>query len=325
MKILVLGAAGFVGRAVVSAAAERFGAGMIVAGVHSAGTRPFSEAVEVRTVEATDEVSLARAIEGVTHVVNCVATSDEKMVMASRALAEVAGRQTLQRVVHISSIAIYGDLDGDIVETDLGQNLDGYGLAKKACEDLVTGMAASRVETVILRPAIIYGPESDQWTGRLARLLAQGRLGDLGAAGEGLCQLVYIDDVAAATVMAIDAPGAAGATFNLAAPKSRTWNRYLIDLARAVHVRPVEISATRLKLERTLFAYPLKAADLILRRLGLRAPDAITPSLARLFARRARYGGAAAALLLPNGWTDYETGVALSARWARTEVLGQPA
>ena len=60
-------------------------------------------------------------------------------------------------------------------------------------------------DAVILRPTCVFGPGSTQWTTRIARLLKARRIGDLGSAGDGGCNLAFIDDVVAAVLAALDA------------------------------------------------------------------------------------------------------------------------
>ena len=47
---------------------------------------------------------------------------------------------------------------------------------------------AGGLDAAILRPALVYGRGSALWSERVARLLRAGRLGDLGAAGDGFLQ-----------------------------------------------------------------------------------------------------------------------------------------
>ena len=214
MSILVIGAAGFVGKRLVSALAE---AGHpVIAGLRRSNPYFASRGIEQRVLDACDAASLATALAGVSQVVNCVMADGATMLASTRLLVEQAEKAGCRRLVHFSSTAVYGNREGLISEqTATGGEVDAYGAAKIACEAAVLG---STLEAVILRPALIHGPGSRQWTDRIARLLQQRRLGDLGAAGDGFCNLIYIDDVIGAAIAGLTRPEAAKRQFNLAEP-----------------------------------------------------------------------------------------------------------
>ncbi|WP_376094300.1 hypothetical protein ACE7GA_00850 [Roseomonas sp. CCTCC AB2023176] len=138
---------------------------------------------------------------------------------------------------------------------------------------------------MILRPGCVHGPGSEGWTARTARLLRAGRLGDLGASGDGACNLTYAPDLAAAVVAALRAEGARGGVFNVSDPEPGTWNAYFRDLAIAIGATPVRrLPGWRVRAE-GLAAYPLKVGEFLGRKAGVRTPDAVPPSLLRLFAQ----------------------------------------
>ena len=88
--------------------------------------------------------------------------------------------------------------------------VSGYGQAKIECERIVRKYVDDGGDAVILRPTCVFGPGSPQWTNRLVRLLRARRIGDLGVAGDGICNLAFIDDLVAAIIAAMDAPGLSG-------------------------------------------------------------------------------------------------------------------
>ncbi len=91
-------------------------------------------------------------------------------------------------------------------------------------------------------------------------------------------------------------------------------------LSGSLRERGVLTRSRRLGLRRAerLAAYPLYAWARVAPRLGLTAPAAITPGLARLFRQRIEYESSVVPALLPR-WRDYTEGVEESARWVRSE------
>jgi 2-alkyl-3-oxoalkanoate reductase len=322
MTILVAGAAGFVGRRLVEKLQAR--GEKVIAGVRTKRDRFERLGVEQRVFDAGDPVAVKAAMDGITEVINCVMGSAETMVAATRVLLAEARESRVRRFVHFSSIAVFGNAEGEIGDEHLqGQNVDAYGQAKIDCEGLVRAAQKAGLATVILRPGLIYGPGSEQWTARIGRLLQAGRLGDLGAEGDGTCNLVYLDDVADAAIAALSAPTAAGKAFNLALANAPSWNRYLLDFARALGAVPVNrIPSRQLKFETKLIAIPLKIAAILAARLRLGGrflPDAITPGLGRLFSLEARYHSARADAVLGAQATSYAGGLKQSSDW----LIGQ--
>lgn len=317
MKVLVVGAGGFVGRRIVG---QLKASGVaVIAGVRVSRADFTAAGIEQRVFDAADATATAGALAGITHVVNCVMGSAETMVAATRTLAEGAAKAGVIRLVHFSSIAVFGDRAGLVTENTLfSETVDAYGKAKIECERIVATARAGGLQTVILRPGLIYGPGSEQWTGRIGRLLRWSRLGDLGPAGDGLCNLVFIGDVVAAAVAALTHGDADGCAFHLAPADPPTWNRYLMDFAREIGTVPVHrLPGWQLKLEK-LAAIPLKLAEIARDRLKLRflpVPDPVTPGLTRLFSQEVRYRAPGTPAPLGIAETGYHDGLKAAAAW----------
>jgi nucleoside-diphosphate-sugar epimerase len=317
-RVLVLGAGGFVGRRVVEALAET-GWAQPIAGLHRARP-PFGSGVATTTVDSTDPGAISRALSETEFVVNCVTGDARTISVGARRLFEGAARlDALERIVHLSSMAVYGAATGRVRETAaLAGDLGWYAAAKVQAEESARAYTRGGGRVVTLRPGCIYGPESDAWTGRIGRWLRAGRIGDLGASGDGICNLVLVDDVVAAVIAALQEPAADGQAINLAHPAG-TWNRYFVRFARAIGSTPVRrISGRRLRLETKVLAPALAIAGIGARRLGagrLRLPEPIPPSLVRLWQQDIELDSTKAEELLRIAWTPIERGLEVSARW----------
>jgi nucleoside-diphosphate-sugar epimerase len=316
MRVLVLGGGGFVGQAVIRAL-RREGI-EIVAGLRrpSPGTANDAESL---AVNATDRESVANACRGATHVVNCVMGSPETMLAATRNVCAAALQAGMARVVHFSSVAVYGAAEGLIDEgAPLGAGVDWYGAAKVECESIAQDFGNQGLPVVILRPSCIYGPGSALWTVRIGQLLAARRLGDLGARGDGRCNLIYINDVAAAVVACLARPLANGTALNLSDPDPVTWNNYFMRYGRAIGAVPVRrLPGWQIGLEQFL-APLLKLAQIGASGLHLPTdwiPDPVTPSLLRTCRLDAVYDGRKALAELGYGRTSLAQGLEQTAAW----------
>jgi len=243
-------------------------------------------------------------------VFNATAGRPAAIIDTARTLyGALAGSGTPIRAVHLSSMTVYGSNCGEAVETsDLRADLGAYGAAQIAGESLARAYPYS----VILRPGCEYGPQCPEWSVRIARLLRAHRLGDLGAAGDGVCNLLFVQDLIAAVSAALRLPHLEGEAFNLAMREPPTWNEYLVSFAKALGATPVSrINARRLKLEVKLFAPALKAFELMERRLrrGQFVPPPITPSLLKLCRQELTLNVTKAERGLSMRWTALQDGL----------------
>ena len=306
-RVLILGAAGFIGRRLVAALQETDWA-VPICGLHRA---PLSIGlVQQAVLDATDRAALMRVMASVEGVVNCVAGSAETIMATAKNLSSVSRQMSCPpRIVHLSTMSVYGSVSGSVYEdSPLKGDTGAYALAKLQAERLVMRSP----EVVILRPGCVYGPGGTQWSEYIARLLRGHRLGDLGSSGDGYCNLVHVDDVVAAILKALRIPGVAGEVFNLGTPAPPTWNEYFVSFARALGAVPIRrISRRQLLLEARFLAPPLKAADWAsdLAQLNLQIPTAITSPLLRLWRQEIRLDVTKAEAVLGISWTPTEVGL----------------
>jgi nucleoside-diphosphate-sugar epimerase len=297
-RVLVCGGSGFVGQRLIAALSGRGWAEPVV---------------ENRSAR------LAIQLERVDAVVNCVTGRPADILAAAGALYPAAVK--LGRgipIIHLGSMTVYGSAVGLVAEdASLPADLGPYSRAQLAAEQL----AASYPASIRLRPGCEYGPACDHWTGMIARCLLQRRLGDLGAAGDGYCNLLFIDDLIEAIVQALSRPELRGKVFNLAMPEPPTWNQYLVRFAKALGAVPVRrVTARRLRLESKLLAPPLKVAQLMVSTVGAPTgwlPPPLTPSLLHSCRQELRLDASLAQAQMGLQWTPLEVGLARAAQWCR--------
>lgn len=317
MKVLVLGGSGYIGSRLCSLlkADSRFEP-------VSASSRARASEVPHLQLDTCDHAALTAALQGVDAVVNCVAGGARAIAEGSRVLAASAAAAGCNRIVHLSTMSVYGPQEGDLDEqAPLSPRLGWYGRAKCEAEAQIAAyVRTGRGCAVVLRPGCVWGPQSELWVGRVGRWLHAGRLGDLGIAGDGWSNLVHLDDVCTAIIAALRLPLQPGSlhTYNLAAPDSPRWNEYFTDLALAIGATPVpRLVSARLLLDAWLLGPPLhllgKAAKRRMVRLAV--PDPISPGLLGLWRRHLRLDASAAARDLALVWTPYADTLQDAASW----------
>jgi len=259
---------------------------------------------------------LTRLIQNEATLAALFTTGDAQTIISStKALIEAASSGNIApRIVQLSTMSVYGSSIGVVDEASpLRGDLGAYSEAKVAAEALAAGYP----RVVTLRPGCVFGPGSEQWTVRYARLLLARRLGDLGSAGDGYCNLVHVGDVVQAVVRAIEKPQVDGRVFNLAVPEALTWNDFMVRFAMALSAVPVRrIGARRLRIEGKLLAPPLKILEIFAGKLGLRRPPPpIPPSLLRLMAQGIRLDSRRAQEELGVRFKDPEQMLTEAAKW----------
>lgn len=226
-KVLVTGAAGFLGGWIV----ESFHlAGLPVrAGVRrwSSASRLTRRSLEVVLCDVLSVPQLREAMSGCDAVVHCAVGDDDVTVTGTRNVVTAAVESRLKRIVHLSSVAVYGNASG-LIDEDHPRNGRGnaYAQRKIAAEQVCEPFIGQDAPVVTLRPTIIYGPFSYTWTVSFANRLWSGQWGTFGNSGEGTCNLVYVSDVVQAVARALQSERAIGETFNINGSELISWNEY---------------------------------------------------------------------------------------------------
>ncbi|MCF8479074.1 MAG: NAD-dependent epimerase/dehydratase family protein [Rhodospirillum sp.] len=327
--VLVTGSAGFLGSTVTRTLAKREG-WTIRAGYRAGGhLPPEGEGIQPVSADVLDRAALAKACEGVDAVVHCAIGDRKVTVEGTRILLAAAKAAGVRRVVHVSTIAVYGPAEGDVTEEVplVGPVGADYSAVKSAAEAVCREAVSSGQDVVILRPSIIYGPGSDLGVTALVKRLASGRWGTFGSGGMGVCALIHARDMAGACAAAVEnafgpTPVAPGSVYTIAGQDSPTWNAYFTALNTALGLPPLrEISPLALTV-RLALGLPLKALGKVLPKTREMTGQFLmgVPALSEiaLFKRKAIYRPDKATREL--GWTGtigMEDGLAESAVWVK--------
>jgi nucleoside-diphosphate-sugar epimerase len=188
--VLVTGAAGFIGGHTLGLLRAAATATVVAA------TRDGSNGS--RRLDLRDAATIRPALQGIDAIVHCAVGDRAVTVDGTAALLRAAAQAGVRRVVHVSSIAVYGGATGQVREDTPMVAADGRGYAawKAAAEQAC--LAETGVQTVRLRPTIVYGPGSTLWAAQMTRRIRSGRWGVAGAAADGTCNPVHVSDVATA-------------------------------------------------------------------------------------------------------------------------------
>ena len=346
MKILVTGAGGFIGAWLVERLHLR-GCEKVRAGIRtwSSAARVGRFPVEIVLCDVLDVAQVDKAIAGMDAVVHCAYGPRNVNVQGTRNLLDASLRHGVRRFVHLSTIEVYGTTEGSINESSpLTHTGSEYGDSKIEAEDACREYGAKGLPVVILRPTVVYGPFASLWVVKFAERITSGNWASFRQYGEGLCNLVYIEDLIDAVLLSLESPRACGEAFNINGPEVITWNEYFSHLGDALGVpRLREISPARSRIRssmttpvRLLARYLMKhhsealtgmyRSSPFMRSLMKRTEGSLktipSPDELAVFGRRCAYPIAKAGSLL--GYRpaySVKAGVAMSARWLGHETL----
>jgi len=144
---------------------------------------------EIGLTKAQRDAMLAANVRGTAHVLSA---------------AKAAG---VQRVVYISTIAVFGNTHGQIVDETFRRTDSSYTSyyeeTKAKAHEVAEGFAQDGLPLVIVQPGQVYGPGDHSGFGGLLSSFARGRLPVLPFPDLGL-NMTFVDDIAAGIVLALD-------------------------------------------------------------------------------------------------------------------------
>jgi nucleoside-diphosphate-sugar epimerase len=258
VRVALTGATGYTGGRVLEALAARGDQLSILVRPSSDAGRLDERARRVVGDLAQDE-ALSRLVEGCDAVVHVAAVyrtaghSDayyrDVNVGGTERLLEAAARAGVRRFVHTSTVGVHGhvarppaDESSPLAPGDI------YQRTKAEAEQLALRFGRERgLPVVVVRPGAIYGPGERRLL-KLFRAIARGRYAIVGS-GRPFYHPVYIDDLVAGFLLALDHPAASGEAFILAGPSYVSQSELAALVARVTggRVLPLRIPATPLR------------------------------------------------------------------------------
>ncbi|RUM24293.1 SDR family oxidoreductase [Rhizobium vallis] len=252
MRCLVTGAAGFVGGPLVKRLQAEKNCDLVV--TTRSQTSAFPPDVRHFPIEITDRTDWTPALQGVDIIVHLAARVH---IMNDRAadplaefrrtntaatlnLAEQAARAGVKRFVFISTIKVNGEEnDRPFRHDDTPRPIDPYGISKLECEIGLRDIAArTGMETVIIRPPLVYGPGARGNFALLVSLVSK-RLPLPFSSLKNRRTLVAVQNLIDLIITCMAHPAAAGETFLAGDGKDLSTPELIEGIAAGLGVKPV--------------------------------------------------------------------------------------
>jgi len=227
VRILITGGTGFLGRRVAALALARGHRVRLLGRDFGAVGDLLAAGAEGWRADLRDPAAVRRACAGTDAVIHAGALSVPWGPRAEFFAVNVGGTASIiagcraagvARLVYISSPSVTFTGRDVCDETEAAPYprhfASVYSLTKKLGEDRVNAAAYDGLATTILRPKAIFGPGDNALLPRLLDAARRGRLIRIGD-GQNRVDLTYVDNVAHATLLALDAPTAVGRTYTI--------------------------------------------------------------------------------------------------------------
>ena len=184
-------------------------------------------------------------------------------VAGTESLLRHAGAAGVRRVVYLSSLKVNGE-SGTYSEVDAPRPEDPYAISKYEAEQIVASIGrATRMEVVIVRPPLVYGPGARANFHALLRAVRRGVPLPLGAIMNRR-SLVGLENLVDFIITCITHPAAAGQTFFVSDGDDLSTAELVRRIARTFDrpARLLWIPAPLLYAAATLFGQRVRARKL---------------------------------------------------------------
>lgn len=254
MKVFVTGANGFVGSKLCESLIK---SNTEVVGLvrPTADLRFLSDLKSLHLIQGdiTNKESLATAMKGASIVYHIAAyTSDwgpwstfnEVNIEGVRNVMEAALTNNIKRVVHISTVSVYGFPGNENIDENAPYAFlpdDPYITSKTEGEKIALSFNGKNIEVAVIRPAGIYGPNDRTTSLQMIPVILKGGFGFVDG-GKHLISPIYIDNLVQAVRAAGHSDRAPGQAYNIVDDGLVTWKEYINWMCEDLHCKKPRLS-----------------------------------------------------------------------------------
>lgn len=231
-KVLVTGATGFIGGRLV----ERIILGYPDARIRVL-LRSFTKAAKISRFDNIDFIKgdiknkddVIKATEGVDIIFHCAYGDKSVIVDGLKNICDAALSNKVKKIVYLSTISVFGESDSKVIDDSfpLKSGGDEYSESKIESEKIAMNyFGKNKLPISIIRPTIVYGPNSGNWTTKFIEMIKKNEL-FLIDGGQGVCNHVYIDNLIDGIMLAAKDADSNGKAYTISDGCKTTWKEFL--------------------------------------------------------------------------------------------------
>lgn len=227
-EIAVLGASGFVGSALVQRMAESGFTGIRPAvRNYSKGAAICQTGYPLYLADVKDKQSLINLFEGCSTVYHCAVGDEETIVSGITNCIDAAVASKVKQIIYLSTARVFGYNYANITDTSAPNppQWNSYAVSKTSAEKIIEEARSKySIDIRILRPCIVWGPNSMLWTMNILNKLLSGKMFLL-KEPQNVCNLIYIDNLIDILLSVKSHQSATNANFNVSDFQT-TWKEF---------------------------------------------------------------------------------------------------
>lgn len=187
-----------------------------------------------RITSFVDDAALVQALKGCEICVHAAIGDAAQITRMAEVVYRACAAAGVRRLVWLSSASVHGqNCPTGTNETSMLRDDQAmvYNNAKVHAEWSLQKLARDRrVELIMLRPGVVFGPRS-RWIADAANEIRQNRAAWINRGG-GICNSIYVDNLVEAIRLALVCPAPASNVFLVGDRETVTWRDFLLPIAQ---------------------------------------------------------------------------------------------
>ena len=225
-KVLVIGSNGFVGFNLVKELIEHNYEVYCGISSHNSAYRVCTIKSKKVVLDITSEIENENLNE-VDYIINCSTGPSEVIENGTKNILKACQKYKIKKYIHLSSVDVFGILDGEVDEDSIKNPTTPYGRSKLKSEEICFDFMKNIGQTLtIFRPAIIYGPDSELWVNRICRRVLTPGFSLTKKSAYSQCNLIYVSDLSKICIESLNNKNSDNKVYNLAYSEELSWYTY---------------------------------------------------------------------------------------------------
>tara|TARA_B100000212_G_scaffold90759_1_gene66633 strand:+ start:20297 stop:21346 length:1050 start_codon:yes stop_codon:yes gene_type:complete len=224
-KVLVIGSNGFIGFRMVELLIDKNFEVLCGISSNNRAYRVCTIKAEKIVLDITKKID-HKQFEGIDYIINCSTGNSNVIEKGTSNILDACLDANVKKYIHLSSVDVYGRLDGEILEDSIMTPVTEYGKSKLTSENICKNYIKKGLNITILRPSIVYGPDSDLWVTRICRRVSESNFSLSDKSNQGQCNLIFIDDLVNICIEALDNKKTNNNIYNISSDEKLSWFEY---------------------------------------------------------------------------------------------------